>query len=248
MSTEDKKRRVVLFDMDGTLVPWDTQYVFAGYVVRKHPWRVMFLFYFLLHIPLFLLRFVSEEYMKRFFMSYLCGLSAEVVSKYGEEFARRLAEKAVFPEVLAELRAHLANGDECWLVSASPDFYVVPFARNLGFFHAIGTEVNLAVKMPICPELIHGNNKGERKVHHLQALGVLPEDGELINSLAYSDSRADLPMLKACERQVLVNPSEALKTEFTKSNVKVLCPPLPWKNKSQKFLMILSFVMGMRSL
>lgn len=237
-----------MFDMDGTLVPWDTQYIFAGYVVRKHPWRVLFLFYFLLHIPLYVLKFVSEEYMKRVFMSYLYGLSAETVSKYAEEFARSLAEKAVFPEVVADLKAYLKNGDECWLISASPDFYVVPFAKYLGFSHAIGTKVNMVERMPICPELLHGNNKGEKKVHRLQAAGVLPPKGVLVNSVAYSDSLADLPMLKACERQVLVNPSDVLKEEFTNLNMSEIYPPLPWKNKIQKILMILSFVTGMRSL
>lgn len=181
-------------------------------------------------------------------MSYLCGLSAEVVSNYAEVFGQSLAEKAVFPEVMADLKAYLTNGDECWLVSASPEFYVVPFARTLGFSHAIGTKVNLVTKMPICPELIYGNNKGVKKVQCLQAAGVLPDEGVLIHSIAYSDSRADLPMLMACESQVLVNPSDSLEAEFSYTNMKVLKTSLPWRNKLQKIFMILGFVLGIRSL
>lgn len=37
MTDDWKKRGAALFDMDGTLLPWDTQYVFSCFVVRQPP-------------------------------------------------------------------------------------------------------------------------------------------------------------------------------------------------------------------
>ena len=63
MTDDWKKRGAALFDMDGTLLPWDTQYVFSCFVVRRHPWRRLLIFLFLACIPLYILRIWDENRM-----------------------------------------------------------------------------------------------------------------------------------------------------------------------------------------
>ena len=45
MTDERKEGGLALFDMDGTLLPWDTQYVFSCFVVQRHPWRRLLLLF-----------------------------------------------------------------------------------------------------------------------------------------------------------------------------------------------------------
>lgn len=171
--------------------------------------------------------------MKRAFLCYLWRLPPETVLQYGREFAE-LADAWVYPELRERLQRHRDRGDACIMVSASPSFYAEPLGRFLGFDAVLGTDVVLDDRMPLMPELPLGNNKGKVKVERLRNMGILPENGIPEDSIAYSDSTADIPMLLACRRQVLVNPSRKLKTNPRLDGAECLYPSTPWRNSLEK--------------
>lgn len=243
MTDGEKPQGVALFDMDGTLLPWDTQYLFSCFVVRRHPWRRLFVLFYLLCLPLYLLGIWDEMRMKRAYLCYLWRLSAETVRRYAEEFAS-LAEGWVYPELRKRLQEDREEGRECIMVSASPAFYAEPLGRLLGFDSVLGTDVELTGRMPLMPELPLGNNKGVVKVERLRRLGVLPAEGVRRDAVAYSDSSADMPMLCACGRQVLVNPSSSLSGDSRVVTAECLFPPLPWKGRWEKLAWVVLFVLG----
>lgn len=247
MTDDLNGRGVALFDMDGTLLPWDTQYVFSCFVVRRHPWRRLLVLLFLACIPLYILGIWDENRMKRAYLIYLWGLPAETVARYGKEFGL-LAQEWIYPELKERLQEHQRNGDLCLMVSASPTFYAEPLGDLLGFDGVLGTDVLLESRMPAMPELPAGNNKGCVKVKRLRAQGVLPEHGVLQNSTAYSDSSADMPMLLSCGRRVLVNPSLSLKEDARLAEAECLYPPTPWNGKCDKIWKIFLFVIGMNNI
>lgn len=247
MTDDLNGRGVALFDMDGTLLPWDTQYVFSCFVVRRHPWRRLLVLLFLACIPLYMLGIWDENRMKRAYLIYLWGLPAETVARYGKEFGL-LAQEWIYPELKERLQEHQRNGDLCLMVSASPTFYAEPLGDLLGFDGVLGTDVLLESRMPAMPELPDGNNKGCVKVKRLRAQGILPEHGVLQNSTAYSDSSADMPMLLSCGRRVLVNPSLSLKEDARLAGAECLYPPTPWNGKCDKIWKIFLFVMGMNNI
>lgn len=247
MTDDLNGRGVALFDMDGTLLPWDTQYVFSCFVVRRHPWRRLLVLLFLACIPLYILGIWDENRMKRAYLIYLWGLPAETVARYGKEFGL-LAQEWIYPELKERLQEHQRNGDLCLMVSASPTFYAEPLGDLLGFDGVLGTDVLLESRMPAMPELPAGNNKGCVKVERLRAQSVLPEHGVLQNSTAYSDSSADMPMLLSCGRRVLVNPSLSLKEDARLAEAECLYPPTPWNGKCDKIWKIFLFVIGMNNI
>ena len=102
MTDDWKGRGVALFDMDGTLLPWDTQYVFSCFVVRLHPWRRLLIVLFLACIPFYVLKIWDEKRMKRAYLMYLWGLPAETVREYGRKFAR-MAQEWIYPELKERL-------------------------------------------------------------------------------------------------------------------------------------------------
>lgn len=247
MTDDLNGRSVALFDMDGTLLPWDTQYVFSCFVVRHHPWRRLLVLLFLACIPLYILGIWDENRMKRAYLIYLWGLPGETVAQYGREFGL-LAQEWIYPELKERLQEHQRNGDLCLMVSASPSFYAEPLGDLLGFDGVLGTDVLLEGRMPAMPELPNGNNKGYVKVERLRAQGVLPERGVLQNAAAYSDSSADMPMLLSCGRRVLVNPSPSLKGDARLAGAECLYPPTPWNGKCDKIWKIFLFVIGMNNI
>lgn len=244
MTDDLNGRGVALFDMDGTLLPWDTQYVFSCFVIRRHPWRRLLVLLFLACIPLYILGIWDENRMKRAYLIYLWGLPAATVAQYGREFGV-LAQEWIYPELKERLEEHQRNGDLCLMVSASPTFYAGPLGDLLEFDGVLGTDVLLDGRMPPMPQLPNGNNKGCVKVKRLRSQGVLPEHGVLQNATAYSDSSADMPMLLSCGRRVLVNPSPSLRGDERLAGAECLYPPVPWKGKFDKVWRIFLFVMGM---
>ncbi len=237
--------RLALFDMDGTLLPWDTQYLFSCYVVRRHAWRRLIIIFLLDCLPLYLLRILSENGMKRIYLSYLWRMPAEQVKKYGEDFAAEL-ETWIYPELRQRLQAHLDAGTECVMVSASPTFYAAPLGRRLGFHTVLGTDVILEEKMPLTPRLVYGNNKGVVKVERLRAMGLLPEQGVREDAIAYSDSMADYPMLAAAGARVSVNPGKSFEKAYRLNNTEQLFPARPWGGRLKKCLLVVSYVLGLK--
>ncbi len=246
MSSDASNPRLALFDMDGTLLPWDTQYLFSCFVVRRHAWRRLFILFFIACLPLYLLRILSENSMKRIYLSYLWRMPAEQVKKYGEAFAAEMTAQ-IYPQIKERLDRYLAEGTECVMVSASPSFYAEPLGRLLGFQRVLGTDVVMNDAMPLVPKLVFGNNKGAVKVERLRALGLLPSAGEREDAIAYSDSMADFPMLAACARRVLVNPAEKFDMAYDLPRTEKIFPPRPWNSGFSKFLTVSRYVLGLKS-
>ncbi|MGC4016265.1 MAG: HAD family hydrolase [Luteolibacter sp.] len=121
-------RGIALFDLDGTLLPWDCQILFCHRVLRRSPWRRFYLPVFLAFAPF--AKFLGAEVMKRIFLSYLWRMSPEEVISHARAFARELG---FYPELVAEIERHRAKGDLLVLTSASPEFYVVEIGKRLGF-------------------------------------------------------------------------------------------------------------------
>lgn len=243
----DTKKRLVLFDLDGTLIPWDTQLLFFNFIVHKSPCRRLCLIPFVLCLPLLLLRLWGEGQMKRLFLAYLAGMTEKEIEVCVGEFVETVVIPGLYPEVLALLRQHQEQGDLCLLVSASPTIYAKAIGERLGFHETLASDTMDQDPYPFYPVMPYGNNKGETKVVRLRALGYLSAQGEPTPnaSIAYSDSRADLPMLLACADAVLVNPTSSMQRLAEEKNWNVLHPTTPWSGKWDKIKKILQQFFGL---
>jgi HAD superfamily hydrolase (TIGR01490 family) len=215
---------IALFDLDGTLLPWDCQLLFRHFVTRREPWRVVFLPVFLAFLPLAPL--LGAAGMKRVFLSFLFGMPKEALEDHAEAFSEAVMLR-IYPELRAEIGRHRASGNLLILASASPEFYVRHIGEKLGFDLTLGTQVEPG---HLFPDL--DNHKGAAKVERLMKL--LPasyfEDGCLRNSHGYTDSTADLPMLGICQRATLVNPKPALTAIGGAEGWTILRPARPWRS------------------
>lgn len=215
---------IALFDLDGTLIAWDCQLLFRHFVIRREPWRRVFLPVFLAFLPLAGL--LEAAGMKRVFLSYLWRMSPETLAEYSREFAVSLLP-VIYPDLRGKLELQRAAGNFLILTSASPEFYVAEIGRELGFDLTLGTPVELG---PFFPDL--ENNKGAAKVERL--IELLPasyfEDGKLRHCHVYTDSCADLPMLALCSSATVVNPSARLTAIAEESGWEIVRPERPWKS------------------
>lgn len=206
-----------LFDMDGTLFAGDSQLRFARWILRRHGWRRLYLFWL---IPMGLLRglhIINTERMKRAFLAYAWGMKREQLEQECQAFVQQEILQILYPPVLERLRAHQAAGDTTVLCSASPDWWTQLVGKALGFTHTIGTPAALGNTVPFMPAIpAPGNNKGANKLVRLAAIGIEHAD------IGYTDSAADLPMLSICSKAVLVNPKATFAAQV--SGAEILTP------------------------
>ncbi len=229
---------IALFDLDGTLIPWDCQLLFRHFVLRREPWRGIFLPVFLAFVPLAGL--LGAGKMKRVFLSYLWRMDPQRLAQYSREFAASLMP-AIYPELREKLEGHRKAGQLLILASASPEFYVAEIGRELGFDLTLGTPVELGL---LFPDLV--NHKGSAKVARLQELlpGSSIENGKLLRCHGYTDSTADLPMLALCDSATVVNPSPRLTALADESGWEIVRPARPWKSRTGFALRVLALLSG----
>jgi phosphoserine phosphatase len=214
------------FDLDGTLLPWDTQLLFCNHILRRQRWRVVLLLPFFFLVPLAALRILRSRGMKRLFLSYLTGLPEATLDRRAEEFAREVAENIIWPEMREEIEARRREGCLLVLNTASPGFYAEPIARELGFDRCFATRVVVAARFSFFPAIDGPNNKRAAKIDAMRADGLLLPDDPMPRpgSWAYTDSHVDLPLLDAAEQGKLVHPSATLAAQAEKRNWKILRP------------------------
>jgi len=231
---------IALFDLDGTLLPWDCQMVFRHHIVRREPWRGVFFLVFLAFLPL--VRLLGDGGMKRVFLCYLWNMPADDLDAHAARFASEAAAH-IYPGLRTAIGAHRAAGHLTILTSASPELYVSKIGQNLGFDLSLGTEVEHGRFFPDLE-----NHKGAAKVSRLRQL--LPrewfgDDGRLANSHGYTDSRADLPLLGICENATLVNPGAELTRMGEEHGWAITRPERPWKSRTHRIAMLAAMLFGL---
>jgi HAD superfamily phosphoserine phosphatase-like hydrolase len=237
-----KDAGVALFDFDGTLIPWDSQWFFRYVVCRRKPFRRLLFIVFLLMLPI--VAWFGKGIMKRVFLCFLWKSEPEAIQAYSKDVAD-LMLTYLYPEMREAITYHKEQGDFIILSSASPQCYIEIIGSRLGFDLSLGTQWELpesATRMPLFPNLT--NHKGVEKVTRLRKL--LPQayfkaDGKLIGSHGYSDSSADLPMLALCDEVTLVNPDSKLSDYANQTNWRIIRPKRPWNHRFQKWIQILRF-------
>jgi phosphatidylglycerophosphatase C len=231
MDSKKRKGGLALFDLDQTLVPWDTQLLFCNWVLRHEPLRRLFLLILLPFLPLS--QVLGSEGMKRVFLSFLWGMRRDRLEELVEGFVERYVPSEFYPSLLEECAQERTRGRRLVLVSASPEFYARPIGEALGFDASYGTRVEFGEIMPLFPDFLGGNNKLEVKVKRLLEEGEIDHVGVVEDSAGYSDSTVDLPMLELCEEVTVVNPGERLRYLADRNGWRVLCPARPFRDKRQ---------------
>lgn len=240
--------RYAFFDLDHTLLPFDTQTLFCNYVLHRHPWRVVLHLWFLPYALGRALGLVSTATAKRAFLSYLWGMKRAHLRRLARDFASDCVDSWIYPELRAEILRHKHQGRKLVLNTASPDFYAHEIAEVLEFDHCVSTRFHIGNEVPLRPPLDGPNNKRGEKITAMRAAlpGVAAlTDEQRFHCWAYSDSPADIPLLEFAGNRVLVHPGGKLRGHFPEHDVTVLTPRRPYWGKLGGLLAALRQIAGL---
>lgn len=198
----DNSKIFAFFDFDGTLTSGDSLMPFLKYCVGSK----IFYFKLVLLAPTLLGYFAkliaNDKAKEKVISTYIGGWHQDKLTILANAFCNEVLINMQRKSGMEKLNYHKKKGHYCVLVSASPELYLLPWAKLHGFNAIIATKLTFDNNL-LTGELSGDNCYGEKKVKRIVELfgGNCWQ-----NSFAYGDSTADLPMLKkAGEAYLLKN-------------------------------------------
>jgi HAD superfamily hydrolase (TIGR01490 family) len=207
--------RLALFDLDNTLLAGDSDYEWGQFLVDRGV----------------LERADYEAQNRAFYEQYKAGIldiheflgfalrpladhAPEALEAWHREFMNERIAPMMLPAARALVRRHLEQGDLCAIITSTNSFVTRPIAHAFGIEHLIATE----------PEKRDGRFTGgvaglpsfrEGKLRRLDdwLAGLGRRFADFGESVCYSDSHNDLPLLERVSRPVAVDPDETLAQE-----------------------------------
>jgi HAD superfamily hydrolase (TIGR01490 family) len=205
--------RLALFDLDGTLLPIDSDHAFGEFVVRigwadaREHRRRNDAFYADYQAG----RLDIHAYID-FATSAWRGRPAQALAEASARFMREIVEPVLLEPARALVQRHREAGDTLAVVTSTNDFITAPIAAALGIPHLLATELErdaagrVTGRIRGTPALREG--KVARVEHWLAGLGTTLAG--CTRSTYYGDSTTDLPLLERVTHPVATNPGPAL--------------------------------------
>ena len=213
-------KRAAFFDVDNTIVRGSTIYFLGrgmyhrGYFTKADISRFM--------VANLRFRLTGKEKPEEFdrykkaATDFIGGHKVEEVLHLGQEIYEEYVLPKLWKGAVEIANKHLAEGDEVWLVTATPEHMADIMAKNLGLTGAIGTKAE--VKDGIFTGKVIGNLlHGKEKALAIQEL-AREKNFDLSKCYAYSDSHNDLPLLQAVGNPCAINPDALLRIRALKEN------------------------------
>lgn len=194
--------RLVLVDIDGTLVRVSTERRFAIWLIRRRvvgpsQWLAFALFT-LRWWPRFGLHTLKKN------KAYLRGLEHHSIALLAQQFVSEKIPRLLFAPCVDRVRSHLAAGDKIVLLSGTLDIIAAALAHLLGIDNAIGTRCAVeAGRYTAKPPLLHPFGVAKKEIaEQLSRDFVISSE----NTVALADSQSDLPLLEMVGTGVAVRP------------------------------------------
>lgn len=195
------RKKVYLFDFDGTLTCADTLLEFIRYACGRRRFFIGFALFSPLLVLMKLHLYPNYRAKQRLFVWYFKGMSIDnfdlVCRRFAHHNQRLMRQKA-----LDKLREIFHNNESLCVVSASIDNWVRPFFDNISKasrsdFRVIGTEVEVDTDGVLTGRFRTHNCYGAEKVRRvLEAMPQLKSNRDDFWVVACGDSRGDKELLE----------------------------------------------------
>ncbi len=218
--------KYAIFDLDGTILKYNTMVLFCNYILQQERKRQLFLFLVVPACVLYFFKIISFIQLERIFFSFLYKMPKSQLNTYTKDFVKNVVHPLCFPEILEKIEYHKKQKHTLILNTASMHFCTEPIGEYLGFHTVFSTHVETQNFMPLFPK-ISVDNKGEEKI--IAMLSILPKKfqkeytlgkkSSLKNCYVYTDSIVDLPLTQLAEFVTVVLPKEKKFRNLTLENI-----------------------------
>ena len=204
---EKQQNKVALFDFCETLSDFQTGDAFIYYVMEHENGFKMNLKKIFNKKMIKLKRKFNKRYNCKFYiMKLLKGLSKEKLDNYALNYYVEVVRKHFIPEVMEKLTELKNQGYRIYIVSAGYDIYLKYFVEEFDLDGLMATKIGF--KDSFCLGKPDGKDCiGAQKITVLDEF-FKNEPIKDYDTIAYSDSPSDIPLLDYCKEAVVVTPTE----------------------------------------
>jgi HAD superfamily hydrolase (TIGR01490 family) len=206
-------RRAAFFDVDKTLLPGSSLYLFARGLYRRGFYDLRDIAAFAFGQLVFRLTGAEGrrgmEAAREQALAFIEGRRRDDLVQIGHDIVVEVIGPRIYPGMRRVIDDHHARGDRTYLVTAAPRELAEGIATYLGMDGALGTEAELVdgtYTGRLLGPVLHGPAKLDAVVRLANEQGF-----DLRTSSAYSDSVNDRPLLEGVGRPVAVNPDRYLR-------------------------------------
>ncbi len=223
---EKIKNKVALFDFCETISDFQTGDAFIYYVANHENSFKMNIKKFLNAKIVKLKRKFKKSYNCKFYiMKLLKGMSKNKLETYALNYYEEEVRKHFIPEVIEKLLELKKQGYRIYIVSAGYDIYLKYFVEEFNLDGLMATKI--LFKENICCGCPDGKDCiGQHKITILNNF-FKDEPIKDYDTIAYSDSPSDIPLLDYCKEAFVVTRTEKSWVDNSGKNYKKLV----WNNK-----------------
>ena len=204
-------QRLALFDLDNTLLEGDSDHAWGEFLIdrglvdeKKHRARNDQFYKDYLDENLDMHAYIA------FSLDPILTYTIDQRSALLADFMKKCIENMMLEKAQALVNAHKSQGDLCVIVTATNNVITMPIARAFKISNLIATEAELD-KNFLTGKIVGVPCYQQGKIEKLnQWLKSQPNNLSLDDSIFYSDSINDLPLLEAANEAVAVDPDHKL--------------------------------------
>ena len=225
-------RRLALFDLDLTLIPFDSGMAWTQFLIRRGILPAAAEGRYLAYCHEYVAGTLDIHAMHRANMQPLLQVPRATLAQWQLDFEREMAPRLP-AATLALVRRHQDGGDLCAIVTATTELIAGPIARLFGVAQLVATRpatVDDREGAPFTGEIDGEPCYRHHKVSRVQEwLATRPPGtgrslAEFERSWFYSDAIGDLPLLAAVSDPVAVSPDDRLRAHALRAGWPILAP------------------------
>ena len=190
------KRKVAVFDFDGTITTKDTFIEFIKYTCGTGTIFIGFLLYAPLLVLMTLRLYPNWKCKQKVFSFFFKGMAYKKFQHDCELFSERI-EEIKNESVFSLFRQHIKEGAEVYVISASVKDWLIPFCNKYGVKNVIGTEMEVNMHGKLTGRFKTRNCYGQEKVNRF--IEAEPDRSSYF-LYAYGDSRGDKEMIAFADK------------------------------------------------
>ena len=219
------KKNLAIFDLDNTILNGDSDYSWINFLididyVDKDEYEKKNQYFYDKYYE----GKLDYDEWAEFALSTIKGKRPEEIENLLNKFLSSVIEPMINIYALRLLHNHYHKNDVMLLASATNSVIVNPIAKRLGFENIVATEVEIvngvySGKFQNTPAL------GEGKLQKVREWMRRNDFSDFKNTIFYSDSINDFPLLLAVNKAVAVNPDNKLREECEKRSWEIVDLP-----------------------
>ena len=202
-------RTAAFFDIDHTLIAADSGILFVRYLIQRGLMRRRDLLGPAYYSVLYRLNRLDIDAVFRRYQGFVRGHAHDAMLALCDEWYAATVRPMIYPQMAATVAEHRRAGHLVAILSSATTYVAGPLSRELGIEHVLANRL-LVADGKLTGEAVQPLCWGEGKTHWARRFAA-EQQVDLGTSYFYSDSIADLPMLRLVGHPRAVNPDRLLR-------------------------------------